>query len=603
MGFFAPSGPASEYRVRLGSALLAFLPFTVAGQAVDYSAWAHHKDLYYDASAKGADLAADVRDFPVLIRLDTSNFPFAQARDSGQDLRFAKGDGTPLSFEIDRYDRVAGKAEIWVRIDTIKAGHHGHLARVYWGNPAAGRAGSQAGVFRRGDGFVSVWHLRGQYPTARANSVDSGMEAVPQGYDGDEQSAGLIGYADSLDGAPAGDHLQTWEPFDDLSGGFTFSVWAYPVTAAASAALIDFGNGTAGDNIVLAREGGNGDLVFQAGRDTVASRVTATGAFAPNVWQHIAVTVAGRSVSLYRNGILAASGDLGDSVASVRRGLNYLGRSSRATDAYFAGKLDEPVVSRKARGADWIRLAYANQRADQVLVTTVAPIVCLKRFAVPADTTVPEGGTLILAGAADCAVSYQWSLESGPAQRILDPFVADLQVSMPRVAGDTFTVFRFSADYGDSTASGTVRVAIREAIPEPRFTLPARISWNGRAPLLLGPVVENLVDIRASPQPDIQSVWTLSGIPADTEPGPEGLLLKSSDVNGVLTVRLCMHNNGPATCKETEVTVESPTGLAAPGMRKDAPSGVAAYSVDGRRARDAGGFRFRRLSEQGARKP
>src|SRR5688572_14327016 len=112
MGFYPPSGPAAGCRLRLISALLALLPCAAAAQPADYSAWAHQKDLYYDASPKGADLAADVRDFPVLIRLDKADFPFAEARDSGQDLRFAKLDGTPLSFEIDRFDPGSGKAEI-----------------------------------------------------------------------------------------------------------------------------------------------------------------------------------------------------------------------------------------------------------------------------------------------------------------------------------------------------------------------------------------------------------------------------------------------------------------------------------------------------------
>lgn len=603
MGFFSPSGRASGRRIWLGSALLFLLPYRVAAQAPDYSAWAHRKDLYYDASPKGADLAADVFDFPVLIRLAKPDFPFAEARDSGQDLRFSKADGTPLSFEIDRYDPVAGRAEIWVRIDTVKAGHHGHLARMHWGNPAAGPAGSQAEVFRRGDGFVSVWHLRGQYPTARANSVAAGLDAVPGNYDSDEQTAGIIGYADSLDGAAAGDHLQTWEPYAELTGGFTLSAWAYPVAAAASAAFLDLGNGAGQDNLILARAGSTGDLVFEAYKGSAASRVTAADAITLNTWQHFAVTVAGKSVKIYRNGVLAASGELADSLAPVRRGLNYLGRSSRATDACFAGKLDEPVVSNAVRSADWIKLAYANQRADQVLVTPVEPVVCVSRFAVPADTAVPEGGTLILAGTADCAGSYQWAVESGPAYRILDPNVTELRLPVPRVTGDTAAVFRFSALYGDSAVSGTVSVAIEEAIPEPRFTLPAKLSWNGKDPLLLEPVVENLADIRASPQPDLHFEWTLSGIYADTALNSDGLLLESTGETGVLTARLCLHNDGPATCRETAVTVESPTGIPALERRKETVSGATAYRADGRRAKAGAGFRFRRPSEAGKALP
>ena len=35
--------------------------------------------------------------------------------------------------------------------------------------------------------------------------------------------------------------------------------------------------------------------------------------------------------------------------------------------SYFNGKIDEVRVSGRAQGADWIRLCYMNQKADDVL--------------------------------------------------------------------------------------------------------------------------------------------------------------------------------------------------------------------------------------------
>ena len=107
--------------------LAAVLP---AAQTQPYPAWSHSLDLYYDTSPDRVNLTGDVVDFPVLVRLTKAEFPFAEARDSGQDLRFSKPDGTPLSFEIDLYDPIAGKADIWVRMDTVKADYKGRLARL-----------------------------------------------------------------------------------------------------------------------------------------------------------------------------------------------------------------------------------------------------------------------------------------------------------------------------------------------------------------------------------------------------------------------------------------------------------------------------------------
>jgi hypothetical protein len=555
-----------------------------AAQTVAYPEWSHSLDLYYDTSPDRVNLSGDVHGFPVLVRLTSAEFPFAEARDSGQDLRFSKPDGTPLSFEIDRYDPVAGKAEIWILMDTVKADYRGRLARLHWGNPAAASASSPNDVFKGSDGFVSVWHLRGRFPVPRVNSVAGGEDAVPVNYDNNEQTAGIIGYADSLDGGASGDYLQTWEPFSDLSQGFTFSIWAYPTAANPFARFMDFGNGPARDNLALYRGGASEDLVFESYHNTTSSSVRVPGAITLNQWQHFAVTIAGKSARIYRNGSLIGSATLNDTlIHGLRRDNNYLGKSNRAADAYFMGKLDEPVVSKTARSADWIELSYANQKADQALVSFVAPPTCQSRFATPPDTTIGEGSLLALAGLADCADHFQWSVLSGPVPRILDPEVIVLNLAVPRVSRDTLSEFRFTADYGDSTQSGTVRIFIKDVIPDPLFTLPAGLAWDGKDSLLLKATVENRAAIEESSQPVLSYAWTLEGLVADTSWSTEGLLLKSAAGNGILTVGLCIHNNGPAICGETAITV---TALPVSTVKRNVTGrsrSFPGYRVDGRR--------------------
>jgi hypothetical protein len=572
---------------------------TPAAGTGPYPEWSHSLDLYYDTSPDRVNLSGDVHGFPVLVRLTNAEFPFSEARDSGQDIRFSKPDGTPLSFEIDRYDPVAGKAEIWIRMDTVKADYQGRLARLHWGNPTAASAGSPNDVFKGSDGFVSVWHLRGQFPVPRANSVAGGEDAVPVNYDNNEQAAGIIGYADSLAGGPNGDHLQTWEPYSDLSQGFTFSVWAYPTAAANYARFMDFGNGQAQDNLTLFRGGTSEDLVFESFHNAARSTVRAPGAITLNQWQYFAVTVAGTSARIYRNGSLIASDTLNDTLINgLRRDHNYLGKSNWAADAYFRGKLDEPVVSKTARSADWIKLSYANQRADQVLVTFVAPPTCQPRFGVPPDTAIDEGALLSLAGLADCADHFQWLVLSGPVPRLLDPEVMVLNLAVPRVSSDTLSEFRFTAGYGDSTKSAIVRVSIKDAIPDPLFSLPADLTWDGNDTLLLKATVENLPAIEASSQPILSYAWTLEGMEADTTWRTGGLALKSAAGNGILTVGLCIHNNGPVTCKETTVTVTAIPVSMAKRKGADRSHGFPAYQADGRRVstRSSPGRRGRSLN-------
>lgn len=579
--------------VRAGTAICTAILCAGPAAAQGFSSWAHSKDIYYDTSPDGAGVAGDVLAFPVLVRLTAADFPFAEARDSGQDIRFSKPDGSPLPFEIDVWDRAAGEAAVWVLADTIKGNHKGRLLRLHWGNPDAPAASAPGGVFSSANGFSAVWHLRGRYPEARRNAVPGGWDAVPANYDSDEETRGLIGYADSLDGTGAGDHLRTWQAFDDLSAGFTFSVWAYPSAVTADAKLMDFGNGPGLDNLALSRAGSTADLRFDVYHGATANSITAAGAVSTGEWQHFAVTVSGKSARIYRNGVLAAAGDLADTIAALRRGSNFLGRSNWSGDQPFRGKLDEPVVAKTARGADWIRLAYANQRPDQSLLSFEPIVTCDVRFGAPGDTAALEGGLVSLPGVADCADQFMWSIVDGPAVRILDPAVKTLDLALPRVAGDTAIVLRFTAQYGDSARSLDVRVSIDDAIPEPRFTLPAGLSWNGRDSLLIRPDIANLAAVAASSHPDLRYAWTLRGLEADSAWRQGGLLLLAAAGEGGLIVALCLDNQGPPECHETEVEVGTPVGAG----RAAAGPGPAAPDRGGHRPGFGADGRYRSGSE------
>jgi hypothetical protein len=552
-----------------------------AALADDYSAWAHRQDIYYDTSPDGAGVPGDVAGFPVLVRLDSAGFPFSEARGDGRDLRFSKPDGTPLPFAIDVYDSAARTAAVWVLADTVKGNHKGPLLRMYWGNASAAAPGDSGKVFARANGFAAVWHLRGRYPTARANAVPGGFEAVPQNYDNDEQTPGVIGYADSLDGGNPGDYLQTWEAFDSLSRGFTFSIWAYPTSVAAWGRFMDFGNGAGQDNLVLGRVGGSDSLGFENWSDTSGSRVAAPGAIVLNEWQQFAVTVTGKTARLYRNGAEIAAGALADTLLAVRRQSNYLGRGNWPIGQYYRGKLDEPEVSATVRGPDWIKLAYANQRPDQKLLSLTPPIVCEARFGAPGDTAVPEGTVLGLSGTADCSDQYGWSWAGGLPVRILDPEAKSLSVAVPRAIADTAILLRFSARFGDSVRSRDVRIAVKNVVPQPKFALPSGIEWNGRDTLVIGPVVANLAALRAGPfalHPD----WTVAGPSVDTAWKADTLLVFSPQGKGALTISLCLDNGGPPVCDTIKADIADPVGLAAGAGPRRAEPGLPGYRADGR---------------------
>ena len=125
----------------------------------NYSNWAYSQNLYLNTTSGGANVSGAVDSFPVLVRLDTTVFNFAMAQDSGQDIRFAKSDGTHLYYQIEKWDFSGKTAAIWVRVDTVFGNNNTQYITMYWGNPKVNSMSNGAAVFDTANGFIGVWHL------------------------------------------------------------------------------------------------------------------------------------------------------------------------------------------------------------------------------------------------------------------------------------------------------------------------------------------------------------------------------------------------------------------------------------------------------------
>jgi Concanavalin A-like lectin/glucanases superfamily/Domain of unknown function (DUF2341) len=554
---------AAGYLLSLGNPLAA----------EDLTAWAHATDIVLNTSASGANVAGTVTNFPVLVRLNAANFTFPQAKGKGQDIRFATAGGAPLAYEIERWDSARGRAEIWVRIDTVRGNAADQTYRMFWGNPAAPDSSHAGSVFRASDNFTAAWHLNGSGTAARPNAVTGGNPAVPVAYDGDENREGMIAGADSLDGAAAGDYLDLGDGYTQFGGGFTFSAWVDPTAIRRWCHVLDLGNGEASDNIVVNRVDTTGMLGFYEWTGTTGHYRSTTSAWVLNKWQYITVTLAAKNLRIYKDGVQILADTLTDPLTGVTRTANFLGRSSWAADQFFQGMIDEPELSKTARSADWIKLAYQNQRPGQTLLV-VKPADCAARFSVPADTALSEGDVLSLSATVECAESYAWSVVAGPSARILDPEAKPLVLRIPRVSGDTAVVYRLTAEFSDSTASRDVRIVIQEAIPDPVFTLPAVAAWNGKDSLAYRPAIANLAAIKASRDSTLSWNWTLSGPGVDTTLLTDGILLRQADAEGELHIELCLDNGSTPVCHSAILNVSASTPLRNPGLTHRSPSGA-----------------------------
>ena len=316
------------------AALYLFCP-KLSHAAEDFSAWAYGTDLLLNTSAAGANVPITLTGFPMLVRLSSANFPFDQAQANGRDIRFAKPNGVPLDYEIERWDAVGRLAEVWVKVDTISGNDAGQKVRMLWGNPAAADSSDPGAVFGTANGYVGAWHLNASGASNRPNAVAGGQPAVPVQYDGDENATGVIAGADSLDGGAVGDHLDIGDGYADFSGGLTYTVWVFPTAVRKWCHILDLGNGEGAENIILNRIDTTAGLGYHNWNGPVGSDKTVPNQWALNQWQQFGLTVNGNNFKLYKNGTLVLSDTIATTIAVANRTRNFLGKSSWAVDQYF----------------------------------------------------------------------------------------------------------------------------------------------------------------------------------------------------------------------------------------------------------------------------
>ncbi len=338
---------------------------------IAYVGWAHSQKLVLNTTASGAGVAGAVTGFPVLVRLTGANFNFAEAQAGGADVRVAKSDGTPLSYEIERWDASSQTAEIWVKVDTVFGNNSSQFFMMYWGNSNAASESNGAAVFDTANGFQGVWHLNeadgAPVKDATANHYDGGPSTTAPA-----SVPGMVGPAQKFDGAAT---------FLTMSGTATGKLdfqeyGTYTVSAWVLTDTLKSGNDSLRQYIVSK---GNPEYTLQMnitkGWDfgefvdaTKWNYVTSTGA--AHVWSYAVGVRSGTSMYLYVDGILADTTVKFSAVGIARNSTDLvIGRhAGNVNSSYFDGVIDEVRISSVSCSADWIKLCYMNQKANDALI-------------------------------------------------------------------------------------------------------------------------------------------------------------------------------------------------------------------------------------------
>lgn len=350
---------------------------------IAYHEWQYSKKLFLNTTSSGADIAGAVMNFPVLIRLNSEQFDFSEAMPDGSDLRFTKSDGTPVPFEIERWDSKANQAEIWAKIDTVHGNDSTQSITMYWGastpSTSSGTLGTSgaatisesngAKVFDTINGFRGVWHL------AETDSVMT-RDATINGYHGTPSSPaplavrGMIGGAQQFNGTSNFIEMNNTEN-SQLSfaenGSYTVSAWVFVDTLDHQHhAIVDKSDLQYGLEI-FGPDNTWDFYQFNSSKSWDGSRSPATA----KQWIHLVGVRSGKEQQLFVNGNYVSG--IFESTTSTRsrdeRGTVMIGKLSYDPETrFFKGIIDEVCLANTARSADWIKLCYMNQNTDDRLV-------------------------------------------------------------------------------------------------------------------------------------------------------------------------------------------------------------------------------------------
>ncbi|MCG2841229.1 DUF2341 domain-containing protein [Sandaracinobacter sp. RS1-74] len=321
-------------RLKTG-AVAGVLGFAALTAATPAHAWwsgdyAYRTKINLNMAAAG--VTGEVARAPVLIRLHSGNFNFADVKPDGSDLRFVAGDDrTPLKFHIEKWAPQDEQALVWVDVQGL-APATANAIYAYYGGKDAKPGQDVAGTF--GPEYRLVYHFNDD--GAPRDATSNGAHA--QGGAG-RNAGGLIGNSLVLDGTnpvtlPA-------SPF--AQGPVTITGWVKPESDGTLFTLPGA--------VSLVIEGGK--LYIEQGGQRSAGAALGSNA-------HFALVNDGAKSTLYVNAQSAGevAGALGQATGAPQLGVG------------LKGEIDELRVAGAALPVSAFQLAAASEGQGAKLVTT-----------------------------------------------------------------------------------------------------------------------------------------------------------------------------------------------------------------------------------------
>ena len=515
--------------------------YTVTVQS--YNSWAHSGSLFIITTPEGANIAAGSTetDFPLLVRLNSGNFNFAEAQSDGRDIRFSTPAGVVLPYQIEQWDVAGGVASIWVKIPTI-TGNARQEITMYWGKAGVAAESNGVAVFNAANGYAAVLHMN--------ETVQDVIGSVTPSDTGTTLATGMIGKGRNFtlgNGIWCGDTITNFP-----QGGVAHSTEAWFRTSTVNCEVVDWGvDGMTGGKVQV--------RVISPPRiyvDGNFASVTGTTTLDATQWHHVVHTYTPGSPNvarIYVDGQLDASANVTMNMPNPSR--MWIG--GWYNSYAYVGDIDEVRISKVARSANWIKLEYENQKPLQTLVGTL--VQAGSTFtASPSSVTFNEGTSTAFTGQAGGAQKVYWIRKQGGVDTVLAVDTFALSLAAGRVTGSQSFIIQFKGIYSGSIQTVDIPVTIAEDLPDPVFTLSGPTTWDGRQTIAVTSSITNLTTLQAKGVATINYNWSVNGVAVTKTTAAGTLTLLRAQGNGPMVVTLVMDNGGSLVTVTKTITVQQP---------------------------------------------
>ncbi|MBD3420056.1 MAG: DUF2341 domain-containing protein [Chitinivibrionales bacterium] len=369
-------GLVTSIKTKAGALFIATA--LVCAQAA-HDDWQYSQKLRLNTSSTGANVTSNVSNFAVLVPLTSDQADvFSQANPNGEDIRFSDADGSPLAYEIETWDQSANTATLWVFVPLVDGNSIDDHIFMHWGKSSAVNESNSAAIFQAGNGFLGTWHLNETPSESKDDIKDRTANSIhgtsKNGMSSAQVIAGRIGTG--LDFERNSRHYISFAAQDDQDDAFNGKFSTYITISAwvqvESNNIWDpiFMNGYRDWRLLTYSNTGrvHFGLSPTSGEGPLPGTLNSSSSINDGNWHFVAGVYDGSKMYIYIDGQLDAqknaSGNIhNDGEVEVR-----IGSNSQRTDRWWDGGIDEVRLSNVARGPDWIKLCYENQKDNQTLV-------------------------------------------------------------------------------------------------------------------------------------------------------------------------------------------------------------------------------------------